>query len=49
VVAKVLTNGFEYEGQHYTSLSAVARAATGTRWNGWMFFGLTGDESRKRR
>jgi Protein of unknown function (DUF2924) len=48
VVVKVLSNGFEYEGRHYTSLSAIARAATGTRWNGWMFFGLTGHESRKR-
>ena len=24
----------------YQSLSAIARAITGTRWNGWMFFGL---------
>ena len=49
VIVKVLTNGFEYEGQHYTSLSAVARAATGTRWNGLLFFGLTSNESRKQR
>ncbi|MGD0363699.1 MAG: DUF2924 domain-containing protein [Bryobacteraceae bacterium] len=27
------TDGFEYEGRRYGSLSAVARAATGTRWN----------------
>jgi Protein of unknown function (DUF2924) len=40
VVAKVLENGFEFEGQTYGSLSAVARAATGTRWNGLLFFGL---------
>ena len=40
VVVKVLSDGFEYEGQHYGSLSAVARAATGTRWNGLLFFGL---------
>ena len=40
VVAKVLENGFEFEGHTYGSLSAVARAATGTRWNGLLFFGL---------
>jgi len=37
---KVLANGFECEGQHYDSLSAAATAATGTRWNGLVFFGL---------
>ena len=40
LTVKVLANGFEYEGRHYGSLSAVARAATGTRWNGLLFFGL---------
>lgn len=40
IVVKVLAEGFEYEGQHYGSLSAVARAATGTRWNGLLFFAL---------
>jgi DNA invertase Pin-like site-specific DNA recombinase len=40
VVAKVLGEGFEYEGQRYGSLSAVARPATGTRCNGRVFFGL---------
>lgn len=40
VVAKVLENGFEFEGQTYGSLSAVARAATGTRWNGLVFVGV---------
>jgi hypothetical protein len=33
VVVKILCDGFEYEGRRYGSLSAVARAATGTRWN----------------
>jgi hypothetical protein len=37
---KVLADGFEYEGRPYRSLSAIARAITGTRWNGWTFFGL---------
>ena len=40
VTVKVLANGFEYDGRPYGSLSAVARAATGTRWNGLLFFGL---------
>lgn len=36
----VLVDGFEWEGRPYRSLSAIARAITGTRWNGWAFFGL---------
>jgi hypothetical protein len=31
---------FEWQGKKYKSLSAVARAITGTRWNGRLFFGL---------
>jgi hypothetical protein len=31
---------FEYQGRPYKSLSAIARAITGTRWNGLLFFGL---------
>ena len=31
---------FEYLGTRYKSLSSVARAITGTIWNGWAFFGL---------
>jgi DUF2924 family protein len=38
----VLAYGFEHEGRPYRSLSAIARAITGTRWNGWTFFGLRG-------
>jgi Protein of unknown function (DUF2924) len=41
IVVKVLTDGFEYESRHYRSLSAIAREATGTRWNGLLFFHLT--------
>ena len=41
-----LDDGFEYDGNHYGSLSAVARAITGARWNGKLFFGLT---QRKRK
>lgn len=33
-------NGFLWEGRRYKSLSAVARAISGTRWNGHTFFGL---------
>ena len=47
VEVKVLAAGFEYEGQRYESLSAVARAITGTRWNGLLFFGLTKRRKRK--
>ncbi len=36
----VLHDGYEWEGRPYKSLSAVARAITGTRWNGLVFFGL---------
>jgi hypothetical protein len=40
VTATVLHDGFEFEGSHYASLSAVATRATGTRWNGFAFFRL---------
>ncbi len=36
----VRTDGFEYQGRPYKSLSAIARHITGTRWNGILFFGL---------
>ena len=41
IEVKVLSQGFEYEGQDYRSLSAVAKAVTGSHWNGHLFFGLT--------
>jgi hypothetical protein len=41
LLVEVLTQGFRYENQHYSSLSAIAVAITGTRWNGLAFFGLT--------
>ena len=41
----VLADGFEWEGRPYRSLSAIARAITGTRWNGWTFFGFKGVRS----
>jgi Protein of unknown function (DUF2924) len=39
-VVTVLQDGYEWQGRPYQSLSSVARAITGTRWNGWVFFGL---------
>ena len=36
----VLKDGFDWQGRKFKSLSAVARAITGTRWNGYRFFGL---------
>lgn len=42
----VLKEGFAWNGQTYPSLSRVARAITGTSWNGPRFFGL--DKSRAR-
>ncbi|MCP4005464.1 MAG: DUF2924 domain-containing protein [bacterium] len=36
-----LDDGFEWDGRQFRSLSAVAGAVTGSKWNGWLFFGLT--------
>ena len=47
ILVEVLANGFRYEKRHYTSLSAIAVAVTGTRWNGVAFFGLTGSNAKK--
>ncbi len=40
IQARILSDGFEYEGEIYSSLSAVAKAITGTHWNGYHFFKL---------
>jgi hypothetical protein len=40
-VVEVIADGFRYENRQYPSLSAIATAITGTRWNGLAFFGLT--------
>jgi hypothetical protein len=39
-VITVMKDGFDWQGRRYKSLSAVARDITGTRWNGYRFFGL---------
>jgi hypothetical protein len=36
----VMKDGFDWQGRKFKSLSAVARAITGTQWNGYRFFGL---------
>lgn len=44
---KVLADGFEFDGERYGSLSAVAKAATGSHCNGFAFFGLAGKGASK--
>lgn len=41
----VVEGGFVHAGVRYASLSQIARAITGTRWNGPRFFGLRADEA----
>ena len=43
----VLEKGFEYEGQVYRSLSAIAKVITGTNWNGFGFFGILNKGHKK--
>jgi hypothetical protein len=38
---------YEYQGRRYESLSVIARFITGTRWNGWVFFGLKNQRGRQ--
>lgn len=44
VIAKVLVDGFEFDGEIYRSLSAIAHEVTGTKWNGFLFFNLNATE-----
>ena len=46
IQVRVLERGFEYEGEEYKSLTAVAKAVTGTHWSGRLFFGLTEPKER---
>jgi hypothetical protein len=39
----VLPDGFQYDGQVFRSLSAIAKEVTGAHWNGYHFFGLARD------
>lgn len=45
-VVTVLCDGYEWEGRPYKSLSAIANAITGTRWNGFVFFGLKNQRTK---
>jgi len=40
VKVTILDDGFRFRGQKFGSLSAVAKEATGTTWNGLLFWGL---------
>ncbi len=40
ISVRVLNKGFEFEGDVYRSLSAIAKHVTGSHWNGFHFFGL---------
>jgi hypothetical protein len=48
VIVRVREDGFECDGRVHASLSAAVRVATGTRWNGFAFFGMGGKPGRKR-
>jgi Protein of unknown function (DUF2924) len=41
----ILEKGVQYRGREWSSLSAVAREITGTRWSGPRFFGLKGQKT----
>jgi hypothetical protein len=43
----VLADRFAWNGKTYSSLSQVAFAITGTRWNGPRFFGLRDKPSKR--
>jgi hypothetical protein len=46
VLAKVLVDGFEFDGKIYRSLSAIAQEVTATKWNGFLFFNLSATEEK---
>jgi hypothetical protein len=43
----VQEDGFLYDGKKYRSLSAIARAITGSYWSGNRFFGLTPNSKKQ--
>ena len=43
----VQERGFLYDGKKYRSLSAIARAITGSYWSGNRFFGLTATTTKE--
>ena len=40
IKVEVLDAGFKYDGKTWRSLSAIAKAVSGTSWNGFLFFGI---------
>jgi len=46
IVVKVRPNGFEWEGEVYRTLSAVAKAVTGKHWNGYHFFQIPKNQEK---
>ena len=48
IVVHVFESGFEYDGRRFSSLSAIAKEITGTKWNGLLFFGLATGNARGR-
>jgi hypothetical protein len=48
LMVHVLDAGFEYDGRRFASLSAIATDITGTKRNGFLFFGLTKEHKRGR-
>lgn len=48
ITVTVLEHGFQYGERIYKSLSAIARAVTGTQWNGYSFFGLSSRKGCRR-
>jgi len=49
IVVKVLDGGFEFDNRRYKSLSAIAREVTGSKWNGYLFFGLKAASTKAKR
>jgi hypothetical protein len=47
-LVNVETNGYEYQGARYRSLSEIARLITGTRWSGPLFFGIRSEQTNSK-
>jgi hypothetical protein len=47
IVVRVEEDGFTYNKQRFSSLSAIAYKVTGTRWNGYLFFRLQEGQIRE--
>ena len=47
-LVNVETNGYEYQGARYQSLSEIARLITGTHWSGPLFFGIRSEQTNSK-